>query len=137
MKTKISAPPNEKSRFFKIKNCEEFLEFPALFSFFKEANVRFKRHSFGRLRQVRNFWNDANLQARGKHVDARHTHILNQTYVIYYQFFPYNQKKQQKNRFFAVDLRLNSKNQYHFVAFFHSWGFSCVSTKIQFKKALK
>jgi hypothetical protein len=60
MKTVISAPPNEKSRFFKIKNLRNF-QFSALFSFLLEANVRFKRHSFGRLKRVRNFWNDANL----------------------------------------------------------------------------
>ena len=34
MKTVISAPPNEKSRFFKIKNLRNF-QFSALFSFFK------------------------------------------------------------------------------------------------------
>ena len=67
--------------------------------------------------QAQKFRHDANLQARGKHVDAKHTHFKRHLTLYYTLFFLITK---QNNRFFVYSLLIfetdKQKKQYHLVA---------------------
>ena len=89
VKTVISAPPNEKSRFFKIKNLRNFWNFQPCSVFSKKQTYVSKGINL-------EDWGGCEILGttqtcrQGESTLTQGTHILDQTYVIYYQFFPYN-----------------------------------------------